>query len=180
LEQGVWTKWDNRAQKTDSLIFEKGSLIKSAKYTYYETGTLHTYLFSDPGADYYLCDTYNEKGVKTREAQSNLNSDTVTLYENGKEEIKQLGSVKTQDAEFPGGIEAFKKYIENNLNLSPATIHGAPHGTYVIALNFIINKDGSIGDVSQESGNGYGIEQEAIRVIKSSPPWIRQINQAFP
>jgi protein TonB len=38
-------------------------------------------------------------------------------------------------------------------------------------VRFIVSKDGSVSDVVAETNYGYGMEQEAIRVIKKSGRW---------
>ena len=40
-----------------------------------------------------------------------------------------------------------------------------------VAVRFVVDKDGSIGDVEVLRGIGGGCDQEAVRVIKSMPPW---------
>jgi protein TonB len=49
--------------------------------------------------------------------------------------------------------------------------NGAQPGTYQVVVRFIVSKDGSISDVVAETKHGYGMEEEAIRVIKKGPNW---------
>jgi protein TonB len=41
-----------------------------------------------------------------------------------------------------------------------------------VVVRFIVNKDGEISDISAETNLGHGMEQEVIRLIKTSPKWI--------
>ena len=41
-----------------------------------------------------------------------------------------------------------------------------------MTILYIVNSDGSISDVSALTNHGYGMEAEAIRLIKNSPKWI--------
>jgi periplasmic protein TonB len=76
-----------------------------------------------------------------------------------------------KDAEFVGGDGAWKHYLTTNLNSNIPIIHGAPGGTYLVRVRFIVRKDGSISDVQAETKCGYGMEEEVIRIIKNSPKW---------
>jgi len=49
--------------------------------------------------------------------------------------------------------------------------NGAPAGQYTVVIQFIVDKNGDITDVTALSKNGYGMEQEVIRLIKNGPKW---------
>ena len=57
-----------------------------------------------------------------------------------------------------------------------------PEGTYTVYVQFVVSKDGSISDVKALTNHGYGMEAEAMRVIKKGPKWVpavqngRQVN----
>ena len=74
------------------------------------------------------------------------------------------------DAEFPGGLEGWKKYLQENMHT--AVPRKLKAGTYQVMVRFIVDKDGSIQDVVAETNFGFGLEKEAIRVIKKGPKWI--------
>ena len=76
------------------------------------------------------------------------------------------------DASFPGGEAAWNNFIENNLKESIPVIKNAPAGTYTIWLQFIVDKEGNISDIKSLTNHGYGMEEEAIRVMQLSPKWI--------
>ena len=76
-----------------------------------------------------------------------------------------------QEAEFPGGIAGWRRYLQNNLDPNVPVEADAPPGTYTVIVKFIVSKDGSISDVVAETNNGYGMEKEAIRAIKKGPNW---------
>jgi hypothetical protein len=75
-------------------------------------------------------------------------------------------------AEFPGGLIAFQKYIEYNINRDVPVINKAPSGKYTVYVTFTIDIDGTLKDIRTENDPGYGTKEEAIRVFKKSPPWI--------
>ena len=75
------------------------------------------------------------------------------------------------EAAFPGGEAAWRRFLEKNLNASTPVDNGAPQGTYKVIVKFIVSKDGSISDVQAETKNGYGMEEEAVKIIKKGPKW---------
>jgi len=75
------------------------------------------------------------------------------------------------EAAFPGGEGAWRRYLEKNLDPNAPIDNGAPQGTYQVIVKFIVSKDGSISDVQSETKFGYGMEAEAIKIIKKGPKW---------
>lgn len=63
--------------------------------------------------------------------------------------------------EFPGGINGFYKYVGDNFE-KPEIDH-----TVTVLISFVIEKDGSITDIKVLRNPGYGLDKEAIRVLKS-------------
>lgn len=80
--------------------------------------------------------------------------------------------------EFTGGAKAWSKYMERNLRYpSRAQEEGAAGKVYV---SFVVEKDGSITDVSVIKGIGFGCDEEAMKVIKKSPLWKPGRNKGVP
>jgi periplasmic protein TonB len=75
------------------------------------------------------------------------------------------------EASFKGGEAAWRKYLERNLNASAPVDNGANPGSYTVVVQFIVDKEGNISDVKALSNHGYGMEDEAVRVIKRGPKW---------
>ncbi len=75
------------------------------------------------------------------------------------------------EASFPGGDSKWRQYLERNANGQVATDNGAPDGTYTTVVQFVVDKEGNISDVRALTNHGYGMEQEAMRVIKKGPKW---------
>lgn len=65
--------------------------------------------------------------------------------------------------EFPGGMKKFYAYVGDNFekqeidNVESLTVH----------VSFVIEKDGSMTDIRVLRNPGYGLDKEAIRVLKS-------------
>jgi protein TonB len=75
------------------------------------------------------------------------------------------------EAEFPGGQQAWVRYLQKNLNANAPVDNGAAPGTYQVIVKFIVSKDGSISDVQPETKHGFGMEDEAVKIIKRGPKW---------
>lgn len=80
-----------------------------------------------------------------------------------------------REASFPGGENAWRNYLQSNLNASVPIKKKAPVGTYKVMVQFIVMKDGKIKDVKALTNHGYGMEKEVIRIINKGPKWIPAI-----
>lgn len=77
-----------------------------------------------------------------------------------------------KEAEYPGGREAWIKFIKKNLNPNTPVDHNAPVGEYPVIAKFVVSKDGTISDIECETNFGHGMEAEVIRILKLSGTWI--------
>lgn len=81
------------------------------------------------------------------------------------------------DAAFPGGINAWKNYLQKNLSNKVPMTKGAPPGFYTVVIQFIVDRHGNISDVKGLTSQGYGMEEEAVRVIRQGPKWTPAIQK---
>lgn len=79
---------------------------------------------------------------------------------------------------YPGGEIARKKFIRENIKLPKAFTDAKMKGT--VYISFIIEKDGSLSNVSVVSGIGLGCDEEAMRVVKMMPKWIPGMRKGDP
>ena len=77
--------------------------------------------------------------------------------------------VVEQQAEFPGGMEALYAYLGENIKFPARATEAQQSGT--VRLRFVVNEDGSITNVEVVRGAGYGMDEEATRVVKKMPNW---------
>lgn len=82
---------------------------------------------------------------------------------------EEIFTAVEQQAEFPGGIAGFARYLQRNLKYPAAAQRANVQGK--VYVQFVINTDGSVQDVSVIKSVGFGCDEEAIRVIKSGPRW---------
>ncbi|TWJ00918.1 TonB-like protein [Mucilaginibacter frigoritolerans] len=78
-----------------------------------------------------------------------------------------VGSIEKS---FPGGFDAFNKYVKKNVRPPVIAYENSKVGiTYV---SFIIEPDGSVSHVCTILEAGSGMDEEAIRAINISKNWL--------
>jgi periplasmic protein TonB len=103
------------------------------------------------------------------------------VVEEKKEEDENKVFEKVEiEASFKGGEAAWRKYLERTLNANTPVDNGAPEGTYTVWVQFIVDKEGIISDVKALSSHGFGMEEEAVKVIKKGPAWVPAIQNGRP
>lgn len=118
-------------------------------------------------------DVVSQEGVKDEGIVAPVQIDEgKQIVEVKKEEDENKIFDKVEiEASFPGGDSKWRQYLERNANGQVATDNGAPEGTYTVVVQFVVDKEGNISDVRALTNHGYGMEEEAIRVIKKGPKW---------
>ncbi len=86
-----------------------------------------------------------------------------------KTDTNQVFTAVEQQAEFPGGMIAFAKYLQNNLKYPEAAKKA--NATGKVYVQFTVNQDGSTSNFEILKSAGYGMDEEAVRVLKSVPKW---------
>ncbi|MCU7547775.1 N-acetylmuramoyl-L-alanine amidase [Chitinophagaceae bacterium LB-8] len=90
--------------------------------------------------------------------------------------LSNAGNIVFEKAEempqFPGGIEAWARYLQKNCNATVPVTNGAPAGTYTVLVRFIVDQSGSISAIEPLTKKGYGMEEEVIRLIEKGPKWV--------
>jgi protein TonB len=85
------------------------------------------------------------------------------------EDYEKVWLVVENPAEFPGGIEGWKRYLERNLMYPESAIEAETQGA--VRVQFIVDKEGQISEVVALNDPGQGIADEAVRIIKKGPKW---------
>lgn len=75
------------------------------------------------------------------------------------------------DAAYPGGAGAWRSFLERNLRGETPVDNGASPGNYTVIVQFVVDVAGNVSDVKPLTSLGYGMEQEAVRVLKKSGKW---------
>ncbi len=71
--------------------------------------------------------------------------------------------------EFPGGQEAFIKFLRKNLRYPGLAAENGIQGKVI--LSFIIERSGQLSQIKVMRGIGSGCDEEAMRVLSKSPQW---------
>lgn len=117
--------------------------------------------------------TINQEGIKTDIVAPPVEKST-GVVEAPKAVVedydKEFKTVQIQ-AKYPGGLSAWTKFLERNLNSSVPVDNGAPPAKYTVVVSFLVDKNGNISEIQALNDPGYGTAQEAVRVLKKSPQW---------
>ena len=87
-----------------------------------------------------------------------------------EEVTEEVFSIVEEMPSFPGGNTEFYKYLTQNLRYPRKALKANVEGKVVV--RFIVAEDGAISNVEVFKGIGYDCDEEAVRVLKSSPNWI--------
>ncbi|MCH5596518.1 energy transducer TonB [Niabella ginsengisoli] len=68
-------------------------------------------------------------------------------------------------------IGDWRRFLERNLSGEVAVDNGAAPGLYTVIIEFIVDKQGNVSNIKPLTNKGFGMEQEAMRVIKRSGKW---------
>lgn len=72
--------------------------------------------------------------------------------------------------EYPGGEQALYQYLSETISYPDTATKNGIEG--LVKVKFVVDEYGSIVDVKTTNKRiGYGLEEEAMRVIKMMPPW---------
>lgn len=84
------------------------------------------------------------------------------------------------EAGYPGGDEAWKKFLMKTLNSEVPGKNHSPAGHFTVIAKFIVTKNGTVDSIAAETTNGFGMEEEVIRVIKKSGSWTPAMQNGKP
>lgn len=174
-KQGLWQQWDEEGFKTDSVIYDHDNRVQFAKFDYYKKDkSRRSYSCTDSIADTFTELYYYRKDRVSSEVFFIGQRGWLKIYDTTGV-ITRTDSVfsrENEEAYFIGGEPAWRSFLVNNINVQVPVNNRASAGEYTVMVKFIIEKDGTVSNISAETYPGYGTEAEAIRVIKKSPKWM--------
>jgi periplasmic protein TonB len=115
----------------------------------------------------------NQEGIKDEQiaTPAQIDEGKQVIEEKKEDDENKIFEKVEVEAAFPGGESAWRKFLERNLRADVATENGAPAGQYTVWVQFVVDKEGNVSDVKALTTHGYGMEDEAVRVIKKGPQW---------
>lgn len=194
-KEGVWLTYNEEGRLTDSATYAAGRLkgirlrwhndmlVDSSQFdgegngvqvTWYEDG-------NPASAGYWTSDT-TKKGrweyfhpngkLKATEKYVFGNRVSCECFDEAGNQLDSATCSREREAEFPGGLQGWARYLQRSLNHNKPIQNNAPAGAYTVILQFIIDTDGSIIDIRPLTKYGYGMEEEVERVLRKGPKWI--------
>ena len=108
--------------------------------------------------------------VFTAKAKS-VNADPVVTEETINQEPQDdvVFTVVEEQPVFPGGEGAMMAFIKNNLKYPESCVKDSIQGR--VTLSFIVEKDGSVTNISEMRSPNPDLTAEAARLVQSMPKW---------
>ncbi len=155
------------ANSNEPLYFVDGKITKSITQIPPEDIERIDFLKDKSATDLYGPNAQNGVILITTKSKSYsyLNDDAQVVRPKPKEDFV-LPEVLP---EFPGGEEALKQYIDNNINYPETSREKGIQGKAYVS--FKITKEGKVTNVRLARGVYPPLDQEAIRVVSSMPEW---------
>ncbi len=86
-----------------------------------------------------------------------------------KEDVDQIFSIVEEQAVYKGGLGAFYEFVSKKIKYPAQAKRMNIEGK--VFVEFVIERDGRLTDVKAIKGIGGGCDEEAVRVVMSSPGW---------
>ena len=87
----------------------------------------------------------------------------------GSQTQEEIFTIVEKQPEFEGGLDAFHKYIMNEIKYPLQARQAGVEGR--VDVQFVVEKDGSLSEVEVVKGIGPECDNEAVRVVRSIPPF---------
>jgi periplasmic protein TonB len=100
--------------------------------------------------------------------KTNVIDDHKGIIEPPKNDEPDIYPIVQIPAKFDGD---WVKFLTRNLNANTPVDNGAPAGRYNVIMQFVVDKEGNLSDIKALTDYGFGMEQEAIRVLKKAKGW---------
>ena len=96
----------------------------------------------------------------------------------GKIQPTLMGDVVEQMPSFPGGPQALLNYLSEHINYPEGYEEICIQGRVVVT--FVVEKDGSLSDITVVKSLEKAFDEEALRAVKSMPKWIPAMQNGEP
>lgn len=96
--------------------------------------------------------------------------DEVVVEEKKAPEPEKIFTAVEESPKFPGGEAELYKFLNKNIRYPEIAAQNNIQGRVVV--QFVVEKDGSVGEVKVVRGVDPDLDKEAVRVVKSMPKFI--------
>jgi protein TonB len=124
--------------------------------------------------DEYLNQTTNDKV----DANGTGTGDDLTAGQDGTETDEPFVLVEVMPSFRGGGLEKFREWVQKRTNYPQAAIDRKVRGK--VFLTFIVEKDGSVSNVTVVRGVDPLLDNEAVKAISESPKWEPGLQRGLP
>ena len=168
---GFYQSYYENGRTVDSVEFLENDVINYS-YGYNKNGA-RTYYSRKTGAGPEEYDThhYYEDGKEWMHVYWNASTKKKVEIGYNQDGTKIPDFIYERVAEFEGGFAGWQEFLQKTLRGDVPGKHRAPAGKYSVMVEFLIDKEGKIKEVTTLNDPGYGTKEEAIRVMKKSPKW---------
>jgi len=119
------------------------------------------------------------KSPKTEISKQATESEVITAKKDDADnETSSVFIAVEKVPQFPGGIDAFYRYLSKNIRYPAAMRDAGVQGKVIVS--FVVERDGSLTDLRVTRGVAADIDMEALRVIQESPKWTPGIQNGRP
>ncbi|ANH79708.1 energy transducer TonB [Niabella ginsenosidivorans] len=94
-----------------------------------------------------------------------------------KDKEPDIATFVQVEAKYPGD---WIRFLTTNLRGDTPVDNGAAPGNYQVLVQFVVDVDGTVSDMKVLKDPGYGMSEEAIRVIQKSGKWKPAIQNGYP
>lgn len=109
-----------------------------------------------------------DKGTDDRNVVREYKNEVIV--EEKKPEPEQVFTAVEQMPMFPGGDAALMKFLSSNINYPQVAMENGVQGRVIV--QFVVTKNGSVGEVKVIRSVDRDLDKEAIRLCKSLPKFI--------
>jgi antitoxin component YwqK of YwqJK toxin-antitoxin module len=161
-KNGVWVQWDQTGRVVDSSVYNIGIKTAESVLNYQPGGALAHLVAFDYNARTIRHIFYDKKNI-TADLIIKLDVDD----DDDDDTAKIFDKVEVEPS-FPGGPDAWSKYIDTYINNNIGKIHR--EGTCVV--RFVVDSSGKVSHVEALTRQGTSLAKIAVKGISESPDWI--------
>lgn len=155
-------------------FFDDNGIIDSSGFTSKGKKNKTWYYYSD-SLTVWQSEEYNNGILIKRMSGAELRSRSKNPGDtNDTSEFDQV----EKEATFRGDIKAWVKYLEKNLQFPDRAKQLDKQGK--VMINFVVDADGSVGDITLAQSVEFSLDEEALRLIRQSPKWAPAIQKGKP
>ena len=94
---------------------------------------------------------------------------SVNAYSQSDDADNDVYNMVDQSAKFQDGYNSIIKFVQENIKFPTEAKENNVHGK--LMLSVVVEKDGSLSNITVKKGLGYGLDEEIVRIIKMMPKW---------